>query len=146
MKAIGKVIEVKGNTAIIESVRGSACSSCHNCEAKGMCHAELVFGSQTQAVITESDNRIGAKVGDMVELESSTSGTLAVSGIVFIVPIVLSVIAYVIASNNFSGLQSALVLLATLLISFFVSIKVMNRFVKTNLTSYIVKILEESDK
>ena len=146
MKATGKVIETIGKRARVESVRSSACSSCHECEARGACHAELIFGSQTQSVIIETDNRIGAKVGDTVEIESSSSKTLAVSAVVFIIPIILSVIAYVIANKTLTDLQSALVLLITLLISFFVFLKLMNRFVKTSLASYIVKISEESEK
>ena len=146
MEAIGKVIEVNGKTATVESLRGSACSSCHNCEAKGACHAELIFGSQNSKVYSVADNSIGAKIGDTVELESSTKKTLLVAFVVFVLPVIIACALYFVLSSfirNITVLAVLLVLFFTA--SFFVLIKLMNFYVKKNVSLRIVRITEERE-
>ncbi len=147
MKARATVIDTDGKTARVVSKRSSACSACHNCENSGACHAELVFGSQTQDVEITAKNSIGAKAGDEVELESSTFKTLGAAFSVFIVPVVIAVIGYLCASalGCLQGI-SATVMLCAFVLSFFVMSKITASFVKRSLNTYIVKILEESDR
>lgn len=147
MKAQGKVTSVSDNTATVVSKRNSACASCSNCENKGMCHAELIFsGENSDAVEISVLNPVGAKVGDTVEIEASSRKTLFVSAVVFILPIILTVLfAFVV--NKF---VKSVILLWAISVLFFLSgfvllTKLMNIYTKREVISSIVKILEESD-
>ncbi len=147
MKAKGTVIETDGKTARVVSVRNSACSSCHNCANSGACHAELIFGEQTQSVQITAKNLVGAVRGDVVELESSTGKTLGTAFAVFIIPVILAVTAFLFADKFFTSQGiSAIIMLCTFVASFFVISKIAGAFVKQSLNTYIVKILEESDR
>lgn len=146
MKAIAKVVDVKGVTATVVSKRSSACESCHNCENGGVCHAQLVFGNQVEEVVLDVKNTLNAKIGDIVELESSTNRTLFVSIIIFILPIIVSVISYFVA-DKVTDIEyiSALSMIVCFVTMFAIVTKIMNLYTKKHLTAYIVKILEESD-
>ena len=147
MKAIGKVTEVSGQVARVVSERNSACSMCHNCDSHGICHAELVFGEQTQSVEVLALNKVGAKVGDKVELESSTGITLVSAALIFVLPIIVSVLVYLECSfvSDISYLP-AIMLVISFLITFSVSAKLLNRYYQNKFTAQIVKIIEESEE
>ena len=147
MKAIGKVLSTHADKAIVVSKRESACSSCHNCEGRQSCHVHLIFGEQQQEVKVDADNLINASPGDIVELESDTSLTLTFSAIIFIVPILLGFVVYFVSDsffkNSFFVFFSVIV---SVLLSFCVLSKLVDRFVYKNIGIKVVKILEESDK
>jgi len=143
MTAIAKVIEVKGDMAKVVSQRKSSCSSCEKCEMNGNCSAELVFGKQTQDVEVQAYNRAGAKIGDTVELQSSTYRTLMIAMIVFIFPVLLSVAAYLVTDALTSNYYlPAAVLAAVLAVSFFILAKIMNSYAMSHMRAEIVKIVE----
>lgn len=146
MKAIAKVVNVKGGTATVVSKRSSACASCHNCESGGVCHAQLVFGNQVEDVVLDVKNTVNAKVGDTVELESSTNKTLFVSIIIFILPIIASVFAYF-AICKITDVEyiPPLSMIVCFIAIFAIATKIMNLYTKKHITAYTVKILEESD-
>lgn len=145
MKAIGTVIRVDKNTVTVVSERNSACSSCHNCEAKGACHAELVFGEQTQSIVVDAENKADAKIGDVVELESSTTGTLFAALGLYIVPFIITLVFYLFFNNLFTDSDYfPLALILVLCAGFVVMGKVVNRVVKNKHAIYVVRILEES--
>lgn len=145
MRATGIVIETDKSVAKVKSTRESACSSCHNCEAKGACHAELIFGSQTEEVYIFAKNTIGAMVGDRVELESSTTKTLFASASIFVLPVILSALSYILSERFVSIFRPEYVFLTVLIISFMVLARIINIFAKRRLATYIVRILEESE-
>ncbi|MBE6681769.1 MAG: hypothetical protein E7600_05770 [Ruminococcaceae bacterium] len=145
MKAIGVVTEVKGKTVLVKGTRSSACSSCHNCEAKESCHIELIFGDQKQDVFVEAYNSVGACVGNRVALESATDKTLFASVFTFIIPIILAVVTYLVASSYFTQELSAILTLIALVITFLASSKLMNVFAKKHLKPVVTEILEESE-
>ena len=92
----GTVVETHKGTAKVKVIRSSACSSCHNCEAKGACHVELVLGNQTEDVFVDAVNLANAKQGDLVQIEFSSKKTLFVSMLVFVLPIIISMISFVV--------------------------------------------------
>ena len=144
MKAIGIVIKTKNDVATVVSERRSACSSCHNCEAKGACHAELVFGNQSESVEVCALNKIGAKVGDRVELEGSTKETLTASFLLFVLPFIATVLFYFSFTNFITDVRYVpLILIAVYAFSFFVAGKLLNHIFSKKLTTFIVRILEE---
>ncbi len=76
----GKIIEIKdGNTIVVVS-RNSACAGC---SAKNACHG---FGGSGESRIVV-DNRIGAKLDDVVEIGVGEGGLVAASFIIYILPI-----------------------------------------------------------
>ena len=141
MKAIGIVESISGNIATVISKRSSACSSCHNCTAKGACHAELVFGSQTEDVSVKAYNKISAKSGDVVELESSSSKSLLVLFITFVLPVILTIPFYLIFRS--SNLLPIL-LIAVFVAFFIITALIFNCIIKNKITSSVVRIIEES--
>ena len=145
MKAIGKVSEVCDDYARVTSERLSACASCNECSAKSACHAHLVFGNQSEVVTVIADNKVDAKVGDMVELESSTSVTLLMCFAAFVFPLVLSATAYWILNilTDHSNV-SPLLLIAVFVICFVITVFVINSFIKKKASAVIVRIIEES--
>lgn len=145
MLAIGTVIEKNENTVKVESTRTSACEFCHNCEAKGFCHPEPMFGNQTQKVIIDAQNEIGAKVGDVVEVSSSTKSTLFVSVVVYLIPAILAIFSFLAFDTLLNEAVLAMFSVLIFCLSFFVSVKVMNLYVKKNLTAVAVRIVEESE-
>ena len=146
MNAIGTVIEIdKNNKAVVSTQRSSACSSCHNCEASGSCHAELVFGEQNGVVIHKAENTAGASVGDKVEISVSTNKTLLISALVFVLPLIITVISYFCLSIFIENLGLLTALLVVLyFMSFVVMAKIVNVYVKNNIKTFVVRILEES--
>lgn len=146
MKAIGTVESVDGTAAVVVSKRSSACAACDKCENGAACHAQLVFGKQSEDVKIKVKNTVGAKVGDTVELEASSLKTLFAAAVVFILPIIAAVSGYLIASEKFHGeLPCVAIMLLSFSACFFILVKLMNVYVKKNLTVHAVKILEESD-
>lgn len=145
MNAIGRVIKTEGKTATVVSERSSACSACHNCEARGACHAEVIFGNQTEQVTVVANNNVGANVGDNVLLEGSTAKTLAVSFFVFVFPLILTVILYFLFRAFFKNIIGIMpiILILTFLVLFVVSSYFANAYVKRRTAIHIVRVLEE---
>ena len=91
------MVEIRGKRAIVETQRLSACEGCHKAtEGEGCSVCTLLGGNRT--LRTEAENRIGARVGDRVVIESRTSRMLWYAALVFLCPIVLAILAYVLAS------------------------------------------------
>ena len=145
MRATGIVTEINKGYATVVSERSSACASCHNCEAKGACHIELVFGEQKQNASVVAKNAVGAKCGDTVELESSTFATLFCAFSVFVLPFFVTLAFYFLSSpSTKAGAYFPLVLIAVFCLSFFVIGVIFNTLIKKRHSIYIVKVLEES--
>ena len=87
MKQQAVITEIKNDTvATITVLRKSACSAC---SARHAC------GSAKKTVSTVN-NKIGAKVGDTVEIEVPSENVLGYSALVFLAPVFLALILYMI--------------------------------------------------
>ena len=76
----------KDGTASVIHLRESACSGdCHKCSG---------CGAAKEAVVFTADNPIGAKVGSMVKVESSTAPVLKAAMVLYILPLVLFFLGY----------------------------------------------------
>ncbi|MBC7188582.1 MAG: SoxR reducing system RseC family protein [Calditrichaeota bacterium] len=84
MRECGQVVAVAGEFAQVKVVRGDKCGECRVCQALGE-------GSG----LMEARNTIGAAVGDMVEVEVSPKVVVGHSFLVFIFPLVLFLVGYV---------------------------------------------------
>ena len=80
MTQTATVCAIKEATAIVEVRRESACAGCH----AGGC---LGCGKTVRA---EADNDVGACVGDVVEIEATTTRVLWHAALVFLMPLVLA--------------------------------------------------------
>ena len=98
MRTEATVVELKKGRAIVESQRLSACEGCHKSQdgEKGCSVCSLMGGDRT--IRTEAENPIGAKVGDRVVIESRTGRMLLYAALVFLLPVVLALTAYGLAS------------------------------------------------
>jgi len=81
------VKEITGNKAVLSVKRECACNGKENCNAK-------CFTFQSDIIEVTTDNEIGAKAGDYVEVEGKTSAILIYSFIVFILPIFTGLLLY----------------------------------------------------
>nr|MBQ8243697.1 SoxR reducing system RseC family protein [Oscillospiraceae bacterium] len=83
-------------TALVIHVRESACSGdCHKCSG---------CGAAKEAVLFTAENRIGARSGDLVKIESETGPVLKAATVLYMMPLVLFFGGYLIgALLNVSG-------------------------------------------
>lgn len=73
-------------TAQVIHVRESVCSGdCHKCSGCGAAKEAVVFTAQ---------NPIGAKVGDLVKVESQTAPVLKAAVVLYVLPLVLFFLGY----------------------------------------------------
>lgn len=73
-------------TATVIHIRESACSGdCHKCSG---------CGAAKEAVLFEAENRIGARNGDLVKIESATGPVLKAAVVLYVIPLVLFFLGY----------------------------------------------------
>ena len=98
MKTIATVIAVNGGLATVETQRTSACEGCHKSEdGKGCSVCSLMGGDRKLSAIAK--NTVGAKVGDRVAIESATGRMLWYACLVFLLPLVVTLACYAIATQ-----------------------------------------------
>ena len=77
-------------TAQVVLVRQSACSGdCHKCSG---------CGAAQETLMLDARNPIGAKPGDLVNIESESGPVLAAAAVMYILPLVLFLIGYAIGA------------------------------------------------
>lgn len=75
-------------TALVLHIRESACSGdCHKCSG---------CGAATEKMFFEAANPIGARVGDLVKVESATGPVLKAAVVLYMVPMLLFFVGYAI--------------------------------------------------
>ncbi len=94
MREIGKVVEVSGARARIRLEPSEACKNCPSCN---FCRP---VGSTR---IVEAENRIGAHVGDEVNIEISPQESLTAIFLFFGLPVLLGLIGLVIGMHYSEG-------------------------------------------
>lgn len=109
MKSEGRVVSLDGRYAVVATERRAACDGCHKREEDGTCSVCTLLGGER--LDTRALNRAGAKVGDTVALESSSGRMLGYAALVFLLPCVLAIAAYLI-SSRFTGSETLLALSA----------------------------------
>ena len=88
MESIGRVIETSGEIATVEVRRASACEGCHKNAEGGCAVCGLLGGEKIRTMKTKAGNGIGAKIGDVVRIETPNEKTLLWAAIVFLLPLV----------------------------------------------------------
>ncbi len=83
MRETGSIIAVSGKTATIQLLQGEECDGCHMCSA---------FGENKMHL--DALNKIGAQVGDLVEVDIEPKEVVKSSMIVFIYPLFMMILGY----------------------------------------------------
>ena len=82
IEEFGTIVELKGKqTAVVLCQRNSACD---HCPSSGACQ----LGDDSETMLVEALNPIGAKTGDRVKIATSTKHFLQSSFMLYIVPII----------------------------------------------------------
>ncbi len=93
MRQKALVMETSGNIAKIKVFRSTMCEGCSkHGEGKSCACGELLGANRV--MISEASNEIGAKAGEAVEIETSTSVVLGYAALVFILPIAAFFLLY----------------------------------------------------
>ena len=102
MKATATVVETDGIFAVVESKRTAACDGCHKkADGKDCSVCTLMGGNRN--IRTRAENAVGAKVGDRVEIESSSVRILGYAALVFLLPLALGFGFYLIGRSFLLG-------------------------------------------
>ncbi len=96
MQTKARVTAIDGNFATVEVQRTSACEGCHKA-TDGGCSVCSMLGSDRK-MSARARNTAGAAVGDLVLIESKTSRMLWYALLVFVLPIVLCIVGWFVAS------------------------------------------------
>lgn len=132
MKQKGTVIDTDKDFATVEVMRTSACVGCSKQEGCIACRKKTK---------TLAYNPIGAKKGDKVDLESKSSTVLLYAALVFVLPVLLAVSGYVLASYLFKHTALQIIIPACIFISAYVIIYfVFDRNPKTKKSVVITNI------
>lgn len=127
----GTVVELKGREiAVVICKRNSACD---HCPSSGSCNV----GDDSESMLVDSFNAIGANVGDRVKVATSTKHFLQSSFMLYIVPIIGlligALIGQTIGENSEFGIDPSLLsalMAVVFLIGTFLSIKIGTRTIK----------------
>ena len=97
MKTKAKVISLDGDFALVETERMSACEGCHKAEEGKGCSVCSLMGASDRKLQAKANNRVGARVGDAVWIESATSRMMLYAVMVFLLPLVMAGVGLLIA-------------------------------------------------
>ena len=97
MQTKAVVVATNEKFATVEAERKSACDGCHKAEEGGCSVCSLMGGDRK--IATKALNLVGAKVGDVVTIESRSTRMLWYGLLVFILPIVVALLSWGISSQ-----------------------------------------------
>lgn len=97
METKATVIATEGKFAIVETKRKSACDGCHKQKEGASCAMCTLMGDKAE-LRTHANNPIGARVGDEVMIESPSGRILAYGALVFLLPLLLGLLFYLLFS------------------------------------------------
>lgn len=92
------VISVSGKYATVEAERMSACEGCHRQNGDGGCSVCSLLGGE-RTLRARAYNAAGAAPGDTVTVESGSGRMLWYAALVFILPVVAGIAAYLVAAR-----------------------------------------------
>ena len=101
MQQLVKVITCEADgTAKVMLVRQSACSGdCHQCSGCGAAKETVFFTAR---------NPIGARPGELVNVEAETGPVLKAAALLYLLPVVLFIAGYLVGMQwNLGGLEGA---------------------------------------
>lgn len=144
MTQTGIVIKTEGDRATVSVARASACEGCHR-HAEGCTACSLLGGDRRHTA--EVANPIAAPVGARVEIEALEGRVLGYAALVFLFPLFLALVGYMIGSALFGGatLQSALFAAGGFVLAFLVVFCVSQYVAKKTPMARIVKVINNRE-
>ena len=113
MRQTARVVEITEKGTVIETRRAAMCENCERTSGKDGCqgHCELSFiidgkGKYARAYAV---NKIGAAVGDRVEVETESKRVMGYAALVFIAPLVVCGLFYYLGRLIFDNTVAACV-------------------------------------
>ncbi len=97
MKTWAVVVSCTDDIAVVEVERSSACEGCHKAADGEGCTVCTLMGGNRKFT-ARAYNAVRAKVGDRVAVESRTWRVLSYAALVFLLPIVLALVFWGIAT------------------------------------------------
>ena len=94
LEQMGVVVHTAGDIATVSFMRASACEGCHR-HAEGCSACSLLGGDRRHTAPVR--NPIGAREGDRVRVATPEGRVLAYAALVFLLPILLAYVWYLIA-------------------------------------------------
>ena len=130
MTQIARVVDVLQNGLVEVEVR-RMCACNHNCDG---CSTHCRINDEHVKVVAKND--AGAAEGDNVVIQSKTSQILGIAAIVYIVPIMLFFIGYIL-SSGLGESTSVLIGVGAFLIGIIIAYLYSRHLKKTQKTEYI---------
>jgi positive regulator of sigma E activity len=93
----GVIVECDGKLASVRVSRSDMCSGCHKNSENGCVACSLFTLDKTS--IVKAHNKVEAKEGDEVEIESSTGRVMIYALLVFVLPIMIALGLFLIFSS-----------------------------------------------
>ena len=145
IEEFGNIVELKGKqVAVVMCKRNSACD---HCPSSGACQ----IGDDSETMLVDAFNSIGAKIGDRVKIVTSTKHFLQSSFMLYIVPIIGlligALIGQAIGENYNLGIDPSLLsalLGVVFIVGTFLGIKIGTRSLKREV--FMPRIVEIQSK
>ncbi len=138
MQQIGIVKEICGEFATVEVSRQSACEGCH-ANTDGGCAACVSFGDKKTTA--KAKNTANAKVGDRVLLETNSGTVILYAAAVFLFPIILAVVGYILGSLLKLAAAAYIGALIGFILAFVIVWATLNKRASKRCDVHIVRIL-----
>ena len=143
MTATGTVLSTDNGTAVVKVFRESPCAACKGC-AEGICHAELTFDSEPNAIQVTAKDACGVHVGDVVELYSNNRFTLGLAVMLFGLPFVFAAAFGVVAGIFYPYAVAVGMAILAFVLSFLSLAFLADRICAKITKTVITKIIKES--
>ena len=98
MRQKAVVVAVKDSVATVEVLRSTMCEGCEKSKDGGACACGALLGA-TRSMRADAENPVGASDGDTVEVETDSRTVLGSAALVFLLPVVLALVFYLIAES-----------------------------------------------
>ena len=141
MTQTAKVI-TGGDVATVEISRKSACEMCHE-NGSSACTACHIFTSSRKAT-AKAVNSAGADVGDIVEVDGKEQTIIGFAALVFVLPIALPVIAFLLFKSDMTVAIS--VAAAAFILSFIGVFFISKVYERKKPVLTITKVLKKSNE
>lgn len=114
MQEIGEILEIKENKVVVEIARHSACEKCTQ-------HCALATDKELAKFIVEVDNKLPAKIGQLVKIEMAEKPLIIATIIIYLLPLISLILGYysftyIIVETELAGIIGSVIFF---IISFF---------------------------
>ena len=135
MTEIGVVKNVMNDTAEVAVVKKSSCGeNCKSCSG----------GCRLSENIVSAKNTIGAKIGEVVEIEASSKAVLGRAFLIYILPLAVFFAAYFVAAAVLQSERSAIILSLAVFAAVFLILHFLDKGKRLAVKTDIVRIIGRS--